>query len=158
MSAPQPGYKRCPDCAEDVREEARRCRFCGYSFERGSQAGGALEFLRRPRPTMTPEGLLTSWGVELDAGDELERISYCRLGDTDGFLVVTGRRVLFFTAKKPRCVLEVDRGAVSGTARRARFGRSRIELNAGGRTSVLSGFVSRRELLEVASSLGVAAE
>ena len=25
--------KRCPDCAEQVRKEARKCRFCGYLFE-----------------------------------------------------------------------------------------------------------------------------
>jgi Uncharacterised protein family UPF0547 len=26
-------YKSCPDCAEDVRFAARKCRFCGYLFE-----------------------------------------------------------------------------------------------------------------------------
>lgn len=25
--------KRCPDCAEDVKRDARKCRFCGYMFE-----------------------------------------------------------------------------------------------------------------------------
>jgi hypothetical protein len=24
--------KRCPDCAESVRAEARKCRFCGHAF------------------------------------------------------------------------------------------------------------------------------
>jgi len=24
--------KLCPDCAESVREEARKCRFCGFDF------------------------------------------------------------------------------------------------------------------------------
>jgi hypothetical protein len=27
------GTKTCPDCAEDVLAEARRCRFCGYRFD-----------------------------------------------------------------------------------------------------------------------------
>lgn len=27
------GTKRCPDCAEDVRAQARKCRFCGYQFD-----------------------------------------------------------------------------------------------------------------------------
>lgn len=28
-----PGMKKCPDCAEWVRGDARVCRFCGYRFE-----------------------------------------------------------------------------------------------------------------------------
>lgn len=27
------GMKTCPDCAEEVRIAARKCRFCGYMFE-----------------------------------------------------------------------------------------------------------------------------
>ena len=32
---PRPGtpiFRKCPDCAEEVRAEARKCRFCGYIF------------------------------------------------------------------------------------------------------------------------------
>jgi hypothetical protein len=28
-----PEFKTCPDCAEEVRFAARKCRFCGYMFE-----------------------------------------------------------------------------------------------------------------------------
>ena len=153
MTGPQPGYKRCPDCAEDVRDQARRCRFCGYSFERGRPL---LDALRRPRATMSSDELLASWGVELAAGESLERIGFCRLDGVDGFLVVTARRVLFFTAKAPRCLLEAQLDAVSGAIAAGRLGRARIELRAGARSVVLSGFVSRAELGAVAGCLGVA--
>jgi hypothetical protein len=156
MNGPQPGHKRCPDCAEDVREEARRCRFCGYSFEPRRPAGALLDFVRASKTPLSAEQLLASWGTELEAGEALERMVYCRLDETDGFLVVTVRRAMFFSARKPRCLLQVQREAISGSVRRGRLGGSRIELIAGGRTVVLSRFVSRDELARVAASLGVA--
>ena len=155
MSGPQPGYKRCPDCAEDVREQAQRCRFCGYSFAPGRPAGAALDLLRRPKPTASAEELLASWGAELEAGETVERLVYCRLDDADGFLVLTARRALFFTARRSRCLLEAQRDAISGSLHPGRFGRSWIELIAGGRTFALGAFVSRDELAWVAGTLGI---
>lgn len=32
------GLKRCPDCAEDVKHQARACRYCGHQFELKSTA------------------------------------------------------------------------------------------------------------------------
>lgn len=29
------GIKTCPDCAEDVRDSADVCRYCGHAFEHG---------------------------------------------------------------------------------------------------------------------------
>src|SRR5579862_7333803 len=117
MSDPPPGYKRCPDCAEDVRAEARRCRFCGYSFEPRGRMPSALEALfRRPAAaTASAEQLLAAWGTELEPGEELESMIFCRLDEADGFLAVTGRRVLFHTARRPHCLLEAALDRVSGS-------------------------------------------
>lgn len=30
---PDKNLKQCPECAESVRKEASKCRFCGYLFE-----------------------------------------------------------------------------------------------------------------------------
>jgi hypothetical protein len=32
VPAPEIGWKRCPDCAESVRADARICRYCRYEF------------------------------------------------------------------------------------------------------------------------------
>lgn len=32
VEAPTGEWKTCPDCAEEVRAAARKCRFCGYRF------------------------------------------------------------------------------------------------------------------------------
>jgi len=36
-STPEPEMKNCPDCAEDIRTAARKCRFCGYRYDSDPQ-------------------------------------------------------------------------------------------------------------------------
>jgi hypothetical protein len=44
--------KACPDCAEAVRAAARKCRFCGYEFDKdhveSATFGGQVSLLRPP--------------------------------------------------------------------------------------------------------------
>jgi hypothetical protein len=34
-------FKSCPDCAEEIRTAARKCRFCGYRFEAEGEMSSA---------------------------------------------------------------------------------------------------------------------
>lgn len=36
-----PDHKTCPDCAEEIRFAARKCRFCGYKYEDDASSVGA---------------------------------------------------------------------------------------------------------------------
>jgi hypothetical protein len=41
VAAPaEPEFKTCPDCAEEVRFAARKCRFCGYMFAESADVSG----------------------------------------------------------------------------------------------------------------------
>lgn len=105
----QDGLKRCPDCAETIKAQARVCRFCGYRFESPPAADQAAT----GGPDSVPE-LLQEWGTTL--GNE-ERVAFfthahirlVRPGtvvSTDGFLVLTGLRLLFFIQPRRRFTLK----------------------------------------------------
>jgi len=38
IAATEPATKACPDCAEEVKAAARKCRFCGYRFDAEPEA------------------------------------------------------------------------------------------------------------------------
>jgi hypothetical protein len=97
--------KACPDCAESVLANARKCRFCGYRFDgepavaRANEADMLLGLLRRsaPRQTTVP-GTLAEWGVELDADEKASDACLAEIDGTTGFVVVTDTRLLFVEA------------------------------------------------------------
>lgn len=99
------GLKKCPECAEQVRAEARRCRFCGYRFDLGQapQSPGrfALAFnLFRRRPTGdTPYDLVSEWGVELAPNESVRFWLFGHVSSRHGYLVVTDHRLLFFESR-----------------------------------------------------------
>jgi TM2 domain-containing membrane protein YozV len=44
--------KSCPDCAEEVKAAAKKCRFCGYQFTEETPKPVAKKPANKPRPMM----------------------------------------------------------------------------------------------------------
>jgi hypothetical protein len=95
------GLKQCPDCAERVRAEAMKCRYCGYRFDlhRNAKNQGAVASLfgafRRSQGSETPFDLLAEWDVELAAGEAVRFWLFCQVSGHYGYLIITGHRILF---------------------------------------------------------------
>jgi hypothetical protein len=59
MEPPAPGFRKCPDCAEEIRAEARKCRFCGLEFPpEETQPVKELQEPERPEPKNHWMGLI----------------------------------------------------------------------------------------------------
>jgi Uncharacterised protein family UPF0547 len=114
-------YKRCPDCAELVRAQARVCRFCGYRFDRpeagtGPQPPASRSFRWRAAEPTSVSDLLSDWGAELDSGEHelffvLARARWSvgsEKREAEGFLLVTDRRMRLFKPP-PRSIIRVTR-------------------------------------------------
>jgi Uncharacterised protein family UPF0547 len=97
-----PLTKRCPECAEDVRSEALKCRFCGYRFDLGKPAvpasrwSLALGLFKKRTFAETPSDLLSEWGVNLDLDEPVRFWAFGRVSTRHGYLVVTDRRFMIF--------------------------------------------------------------
>jgi hypothetical protein len=99
--------KRCPECAEDVRQEALKCRFCGYRFDLRKPASPVARFssalgLFKKSTAETPYDLLSEWGVELDLDEPVRFWVFGRVSTRHGYLVVTDRRFLIFESTPRR--------------------------------------------------------
>jgi hypothetical protein len=97
--------KPCPDCAELVLEAARKCRYCGYRFDRPSQApqeGLFAHLFRRPSPHLTMTETLQQLGVELDPGERPAGLWLAQVTGVDGYVVLTNERLCFVMGLRHR--------------------------------------------------------
>src|ERR1700722_7233818 len=98
--------KTCPDCAELVLEAARKCRYCGYRFDRPAprekQEGLFEHLFRRPAPHLTMTETLEQLGVELEPGERTAGLWLSQVKGIDGYVVLTDERLVFVIGLRHR--------------------------------------------------------
>ncbi|UGS38847.1 zinc ribbon domain-containing protein [Capillimicrobium parvum] len=157
--------KICPDCAEEVLEAARKCRFCGYRFDRGETAAatpppadledepsilGGLLVRRKPRNT-TPQQIIDAAGGHLGSDEVVGFFRFGSVNGIDGIVVVTSTRLFLLegVGKRHRLRFENDLSHVLGTEVSRRLGRSRLEVHCAGGEELVVTALKRDEMLEL---------
>jgi len=92
--------KQCPDCAEMVLEAARKCRYCGYRFDRPEPKRPAREglfahLMRRSPPRLTMAETFAQLGVEPAPGEQPAGLWLGRVKGIDGYVALTDQRLCF---------------------------------------------------------------
>jgi hypothetical protein len=97
--------KACPDCAEMILEAARKCRYCGYRFDRPpkeKQEGLFEHMFRRSAPRLTMTETLEQLGVELHPGERPVGLWLAQVRGVDGYVVLTDERLCFVMGLRHR--------------------------------------------------------
>ena len=131
---PMAETKQCPDCAEQVLAAARKCRYCGYRFDRGGGAlGDLLAGLRKDKPDVTLATIIADWDVSLESGEQARFFRLAELDGRLGYLLVTGTRLVFFAARGDSGHDKLVERSLDGISHaRIRRGLGRRQLEFGG--------------------------
>lgn len=158
--------KVCPDCAETVLAQARRCRFCGYRFDAGrSEQRSLLEqlsggLIRRERPAGLGE-VLADWGFEIREGEQVRFFRPAAAERRRGYLLVTDRRLVFFAVagrNRHEQLLQRELAELRGVQVVRRLSRRDLVLTFDDERRVLRDDGARRDLDALVYHLGEGAD
>jgi phage shock protein C len=117
--SPSGGEKTCPYCAEKIRAEAVKCRYCGTMLEPSRVATGLSQPWVRPREGRKIAGVCAGLAEHLGLS-----VTLLRLGFLLGFLVSGGVFLLVYVAL---WIVMVDEWDVEPPATSRELGPTRLD-------------------------------